>query len=744
MPESPSSNMRSPKLINLTLRDGQQSTLDAADWLLDPCAYAKVVAASQQACFDGVEISGGQSFQIAIGNGYNPFTILSSVSQALRHQGAEDRFELQMLFRGANALGFRHYDHDLIEVTLKEFIKCGITKIRCFDALNDIENLTLPESVKATPGLCLEGAICFTHYAEAPDRYQDDYFCRYAEALIEAGYNAIAIKDMSGQLTAERIDCLVPALLKILKPRGITLSLHCHSTDATRSREAIARALQHGIAAVETVEGCLSGGSSHHPLAEVAPELISNQAGYEQLGRRIDQLWGNHPDRKDKEIASELKQKLCAAGVPGGAMPFVIRDLKQQEPTIRAKYAASEHGRAQSHPIENFDDVVDLFLAELKKVCQDAGLPLLVTPTADICCKQAIANLAFGADPYSGELAERYLSRAGQPNPDPRFAKLILGYYGELKAYDVGEKVHGPNKEVLHFFQANNAQQLNPIKHHPSKAAPGGDLREAQQSAWSLIQKKGASALSFASFDQLTILYALRPAGAQASHDPIEQAMGQYVNRSELAKIDGRGQTFPGYQMLMQPILDYLSADFILNPNQQAADIIQKPLHQIGRNLCCQLFDIYYELPVWAQANRLMSHLTKLLSSEHIRPDLLEAVRHVSESLVRLDLRPSRQERSDLTKALARFEQLTIAELFHSLALINSFVNGIAKHATNPTYYAQRSIGFTDLKSFIERSQTHVKVSLDCPWEDHLQQSITGKHIRLKNDLISRSASWMG
>ena len=218
--------------------------------------------------------------------------------------------------------------------------------------------------------------------------------------------------------------------------------------------------------------------------------------------------------------------------------------------------------------------------------------------------------------------------------------------------------------------------------------------------------------------------------------------MGQYVNRSELAKIDGRGQTFPGYQMLMQPILDYLSADFILNPRQQAGDVIQKPLHQMGRNLCCQLFDVYNELPVWAQANQLMSNLTKLLSSEHIRPDLLEGVRHVSESLVRLDLRPSRQERSDLSRALARFEQLTIAELFHSLALINSFVNGIAKHATNPTYYAQRSIGFTDLKAFIERSQSCVKASLECPWEDHLQQSITGKYIRLKNDLISRSASW--
>jgi len=151
------------------MRDGQQSTLDSPDWIFEPRDFAKGIAASAKAGFHGAEIAGGQSFQIAISRGYNPFTILSSISHATQGSSELKDFELQMLFRGANALGFRHYDKDLLEMTLNEFIKNGITKIRFFDALNDIENLELPESVKAADQVILEGAICFTHYPDAPE-----------------------------------------------------------------------------------------------------------------------------------------------------------------------------------------------------------------------------------------------------------------------------------------------------------------------------------------------------------------------------------------------------------------------------------------------------------------------------------------------------------------------------------------------------------------------------------------------
>lgn len=729
---------RSPRFINLTLRDGQQSTLDSEDWVFEPRDFAKIITASAEAGFHGAEIAGGQSFQIAISRGYNPFTILGAISHAIGGSEKLKNFELQMLFRGANALGFRHYDKDLIEMTLNEFIKNGITKIRFFDALNDIENLELPKSVRSAAGVILEGAICFTHYADAPDRYTDAYFCAYAKALINAGYNAIAIKDMSGQLTEDRISTLLPALLKILDPENIPFTLHCHSTNTEKSQHAISRAIELGVHTIETSEGCLAGGSSHHALATVAPQLIENQTTYNKLNQKIGQIWGDHPDRKDKEIPQELKEQLCAAGVPGGAMPFVIRDLQQQEATIRAKYLASNKAPKNRENLDTFSTIVDLFITELKRVCQDAALPLLVTPTADICCKQAIANLALGGDPYSDSLADRYLNRGGQPNPDPRYAKLILGYYGELKSYDSDGKVHRPSADIIQFFASNNSLQLSTIDHHPSQTLGGNDLREAQHSAWQLIQRLGTKALSYGDFDQLTILYALKPAGATQT-DPIENAVHTYMSRAERAKIDGSGRTFPEYETLMQPMLTHLSAMFVLQPELNAQDIPHFPLAKLGSNLCSQLFDIYIDLPIWTSVTSLSNHLSKLLSSSHISPELLEAVKNVSQSLAMLDARPSTQEKDKLHQALEAFSKLTIADLLNSVALINSFINDIAKYATNPKVYAARSIGFADLDRL---TRLHSSDQNTDPWELGIQQSITGKHFRLENDFRRRAENW--
>ena len=731
-----------PKLVNLTMRDGQQSTLDAADWLFESYNYAKLIAASRKAGFHGAEVSGGQSFQIAINRGYNPFIVLGALSHGLAKAEENEGFELQMLFRGANALGFRHYDKDIIEITLKEFIKHGITKIRFFDALNDIENLELPNSIKNSEGVTLEGAICFTHYTESPERYTDGYFCRYAEALIDAGYNAIAIKDMSGQLTAERVSTLIPALLAILNAKGIPLSLHCHSTNEESSKNTIQKAISYGIHAIETVEGVLSGGSAHHALSTIAPELIADRAAYNHLTQKTAQLWGNKPVRRDQDIPQDLKEQLCAAGVPGGAMPFVIRDLKQQEAAIRAKYLASRKSSASSNTAENVDqfpDIVSVFIQELKRVCTDAGLPLLVTPTADICCKQAIMNLAMGSSPYSDSLADRYLNRSGQPNPDSRFAKLILGYYGELKSYDEQGSVYRATEEVTKFFEANNTLQLKAIETHPSQSPGGDDLQVAQHAAWQLIQKMGANALSFASFDQLTILYAQKPTTGLQTDDPIARAVESYSRRSENAKIDGRGRTFPDYETLMGPILNCLGAMFALNPKLEPSEIPNFQLQELGTNLCNRLFDIYVDLPIWANVTVLTNHLSKLLSSSHTSEELKIAVRHVSDTLTALDLRPRRQEKENLGEALKAFKDLTITELFNSLALINSFINDVAKYATNPKAYAERRLSMSDISKLSKPAGPTQQLSA---WEAHIQQSLTGKYLRLEADFARRSEIW--
>ncbi len=733
------SDSKQLKVINLTLRDGQQSTMAQEDWVFDPSQFAKVISTSQAAGYGGAEIAGGQSFQISITCGYNPFTILSSISHALKYGDCGEGFDLQMLFRGANALGFRHYDRNLVEMTIEEFIKCGITKIRFFDALNDIDNLKLSDGMKNHEGVILEGAVCFTHYAAFPERYSDTYFVRYAAALIEEGYNAIAIKDMSGQLTAERVSKLVPALLDYLDPRGIPLSLHVHSTHEENSKQAIQKALEYGVAAIETAEGVLSGGASHHSLKTISPDLIKDEVAFDQMTKVIATIWGAAPDRKDQQIPDEVKEQLCAAGVPGGAMPFVMRDLKQQQSTIRAKHKASQHVTDSSRveDVKDFSAVVDLFIAELKQVCVDAGLPLLVTPTADICCKQAIANLAFGADPYAGTLAGRYLNTSRQPNPDTRYAKLVLGYYGELKSYDDGVENYRPSKSVVNFFEANNGESLgSSLGIVPTTS--GDDLRDAQQQAWKLIQKLGDSALSFASFDQLTILYALKPYTAQMSDDPILKSVEIYLKRSERSKIDGRGKTFPGYENMMQPLLCYMKAMVVIDKDLEAEDLLEIPLADFGEMLCSQLFDIYIDLDIWGKVTDLLNHLSKLFSSSHIPLELMQAAHYVSDTMEQLDLRPNQSDMPSIERAFGRFEKFNIAELFGSLALITSFVNDVAKHATNPSIYAERSLTMDDISKYLEQD---VKRDYS-DWEAGIRQSVVSKNMRLEGDFQKRLEGW--
>lgn len=745
--------METPILkTNLSLRDGQQSTLAVTDWVLDTAKMASVLAATERAGFNSAEVAGGQSFQTAISNGYNPFVISDALNNALIKENGEKALDLQMLFRGANALGFRHYDKDVVEATLREFIKNGISKIRFFDALNDIENLYLPDSIKQLDGVILQGAICFGHYPHAPERYTDSYFLSYAKQLVANGFTHIAIKDMSGQMTAERMSSLLPILQSYLKPLNIPIELHIHSTNSQSSKEAAQKAIELGIDSIETVEGPLAGGSSHHSLADIAPELISDEACYQSLLSKSRSIWPN-PQRKDDDIDPQLKEQLCSAGVPGGAMPFVIRDLRTQMPTIVAKYkklhsaaAANQNkfaiGKTNSIPAKALGDVsfvglVGLFITELRRVCQDAAYPLLVTPTADICCKQAIANLAFGKNPYSDTLADRYLTANGDTGADPRFTKLILGHYGEFKSYAPETPTFQPSEEVLSFFEAKNPLNLKRASSHPSLSESGGDMKTARAAAWKLIQTEGPKALSFANFDQLTLMYALKPASAPGV-DPIANAVVAYSKRASNARVGRTGVTFPGYESIMQPILEHLGALYSVKPELIPSDVMQTKLSDLGRNLYRRLFRTYATLSITQEVTRVRNKLTNLISSDHTNATLKQAVAYVGDSFRNLDFLPDSQAEVAYEEARERFRQLTLCELFGTLALTHSLVNSVDKHGTAPTKPAERAITLDDLIKF-SRPKTGDTTT---EWEKRLQLSISTRHFQVENDLRKRVRDW--
>lgn len=565
-----------PDLTIIDFRDGQQSALDFKDINFNSKDWAKVLSKATKVGFKTAEVAGGQNFQSAIKNGYNPIAFLESLGVARLDKDGRKAIDFQMLFRGANALGFKPYSPKVIEATLKEFTQAGVDKIRFFDALNDIDNIYIPESIKNDPEIIKQGALCFGNYKNQSERYANEYYTNYAKALVtQKGCNSIAIKDMSGQLGAERIAELLPALRKALKEASpnekIPIELHMHSTNERGSLDAIRQAIRLNIDAIETVEGPLSGGAAHNSIDAI------NNTGYEDshyihidakahvdlkqaLAEVFKGVVNKTVKRSDSEIDTKYRDKLCAAGVPGGAMPVVLNDLRKNFQAIiinNPEYFANN---------QTFEKVIDLFVEELGRVCRDANYPLLVTPTADICTKQAINNMQW-RNLAKDTLEARYgdLSKG----IDSRFVKLLLGHYGRMREYSDSRSVefHKPEQSVLDFFNGRISQDAKSLTaiyddKHPYtqmiEQVNGKEYDDARKAAEALYEKYGFKAKSFATLDQLTVMYAVKPY-CEGNGDIIEKALKTYISRTQKATTEKYQVTLPlGIQFIIQPLLDHL------------------------------------------------------------------------------------------------------------------------------------------------------------------------------------------
>jgi oxaloacetate decarboxylase alpha subunit len=625
-PNVPVSTLMSKPWVNiLDIRDGQQSTLALPDMVFDSFKWAKILASASQAGFKSAEIAGGQNFQSAISRGYNPFNLLEYMDLITKDEKGKKTIDLQMLFRGANALGFKHYSPEIIELTLNEFARNGITKIRIFDALNDIDNIYIPESLKKKKlKIDIQGALSFGHYASQPERYTDDYYVNYAQKLINKGCTSLAIKDMSGQLDGERAGTLVHRL-KTKFPK-IPLELHIHSTAEEKSKQALDAAIEAGIDGIETVEGPLSGGAAHHKFTTISN---INTHELDKLAEACQEAFGEVAEKRlDLKIDPDTRAKLSAVGVPGGAMPFVMKDLKTMTHAIMKNNHCSE------------EQVLELFIKELPRVCADANYPLLVTPTADICCKQAIFNLAHGNNLSSDTLEDRYnfsTDSNGEFNKcDIRFVKLVLGHYGEMKEYDDNDTVHKVSNDVKNFFVTKQSKIQATTEHPYTKLSQKGDneLADACQKAQDLMEKYPLASRSFASLDQLIIMYALAPEGGHG--DPIEKALKAYIERN---KKDYSSRTigipFTEFDILFEPLFKHLDNLAVLGKlPDNPLDMKLKEFGQLGirlfnafsqmklvrtyksrKNSNDQTIDKKYDFKQKAILNTTINNLIKLLKS---------------------------------------------------------------------------------------------------------------------------------
>ena len=316
---------------------------------------------------------------------------------------------LQMLFRGQNMLGYRHYADDVVEYFVQKSIANGIDVIRIFDALNDIRNLeTAIKAAKKEGHAHTQVAMSFT----TGEIFTDEYYVKYAKQIEDAGADSICIKDMAALLTPYRAESLVKALKKAT---NLPISVHTHYTSGLASM-CLMKAIEAGADVIDTAMSPLALGTSHAPTESMVAALQGTEydTGLDLV--KLSELRPFFMELREKYIKEGLLDpKMLAADaktliyqVPGGMLSNLLSQLKQ---------AGKE-------------DQLTTVLEEVPRVRKDAGFPPLVTPTSQIVGTQAVFNV-IGGERYKMVTKEFRAMVKGEygktPLPiDPEFQKMIL------------------------------------------------------------------------------------------------------------------------------------------------------------------------------------------------------------------------------------------------------------------------------------------------------------------------------
>ena len=312
--------------------------------------------------------------------------------------------KLQMLLRGQNLLGYKHYADDVVEAFVKKSIENGIDVIRIFDALNDPRNMeTAIKATKKYGGIC-EAAISYT----VSPVHNEEYFVNLACKLEKMGADTICIKDMANLLLPYDAYSLVKALKEKVK---VPIHLHTHNTTGTGDMTYL-MAVQAGVDIIDCALSPLANGTSQ-PSTEAMVATLNNSGEYE-TDLKLEEL--SDIAAHFRKVAAKLKEQgsldpkvlnvdpnTLLYQVPGGMLSNLISQLKQ---------AKAE---------DKYYDV----LAEVPRVRKDFGYPPLVTPTSQIVGSQAVLNVLAG---------ERYKMITKESKA------LLRGEYGMLPG-EVNEEV---------------------------------------------------------------------------------------------------------------------------------------------------------------------------------------------------------------------------------------------------------------------------------------------------------------
>lgn len=393
--------MAKVKITETVLRDAHQSLI-ATRMTMDD--MLPVLPLMNKVGFHSVECWGGATFDSCLRFlNEDPWERLRTLRKELPDT------KLQMLFRGQNMLGYRHYADDVVEYFVQKSVANGIDIIRIFDALNDIRNLQTAINAAKKEGAHTQVAISYT----LGDVFTTDYYVDYAKRIESAGADSICIKDMAALLTPYETEKLVKALKEAVK---IPIQLHTHYTSGLASM-CLLKGIEAGVDIIDTAMSPLALGTSHAPTESMVAALQGTDydTGLDLV--LLTEIREYFMGLRKKYIESGLLDpKMLAVDanaliyqVPGGMLSNLLSQLKQ---------AGKE-------------DQLDEVLREVPRVRKDSGYPPLVTPSSQIVGTQAVLNVIMGerykmvTKEFKGIVKGEY---GKTPVPiDPEFRKKIIG-----------------------------------------------------------------------------------------------------------------------------------------------------------------------------------------------------------------------------------------------------------------------------------------------------------------------------
>ena len=395
------------KITDVTLRDGHQSLFATRMRTEDMESIAEEM---NQAGFYSMEVWGGATFDVA-----TRFLNEDPWERPRILKKLMPDTPLQMLLRGQNLVGYRHYADDVVTAFVHHAAGVGIDIFRVFDALNDERNFATCLKVIKECGKHAQLSICYslTERKMGGPVYNLDYYVDKALILQDMGADSLCIKDMAGLIAPDDAYKLIKALKQVLK---IPVQLHTHYTSGMASMSCL-KAIEAGVDIIDTALAPFALRSSHPAIEPIVVALqgTPRDTGLDlthlfKLGQYLESIAPKYRDFLDTTRTAVIDTGVLMHQTPGGMISNLVSQLRE------------------SDALDRIDEVYE----EIPRVRKELGYPPLVTPTSQIVGVQAVQNVLVGRYKLvSRQVMDYCYGLYGRPPAtiDPEVQKTVLKHY---------------------------------------------------------------------------------------------------------------------------------------------------------------------------------------------------------------------------------------------------------------------------------------------------------------------------